>query len=242
MVNLARKNALRAKTSNVTFIHSLINDLPLPANSVDCIISNCVLNLVPETDKASVFTDIHRVLKPGGRLAASDFLAYKPLPPAIKEDPALQVGCVSGACTLPRMRELLSCAGFIDVLLVDSHKDINIYKDDGEKAVSVAPCCSGETSCGPMRASGSGRKQLDYDLNEWIGMFSVFLPNAFPPWFSIRASRIESSQAKYSKGAFQIYAVKTDESTRDGVTAVVQKGADFAKAGSSGCCCKGGSC
>lgn len=204
MVNLARKNALRAKTSNVTFIHSLINDLPLPANSVDCIISNCVLNLVPESDKASVFTDIHRVLKPGGRLAVSDFLAYKPLPPAIKEDPALQVGCVSGACTLPRMRELLSRAGFIDVLLIDSHKDINLYKDDGEKAVSVAPCCSGETSCGPMRVSASGRKQLDYDLNEWIGMFFIyFLQIPFSPGFPFVCPGLKAARLMIQKARFR---------------------------------------
>lgn len=177
MISLARKNALKARTSNVTFIQSRINDLPLPPNSVDCVISNCVLNLVPEADKASVFSAIHRVLKPGGRLAVSDFLAYKPLPQAIKDDPALQVGCVSGSSTEPKMRELLGSAGFVDMLLVDTNKDLNLYKD-GEQAVSVTPCCSGETSCGPMRASPSGRKELDYDLNEWIGMPKKnFFPN-----------------------------------------------------------------
>lgn len=84
------------------------------------------------------------------------------------------------------MRELLNRAGFVDMLLVDSHKDVNLYKDVDEKAVSVAPCCSGETSCGPMRSvSGSGRKQLDYDLNEWIGTFC----NSFFPRFSFVRKR-----------------------------------------------------
>lgn len=168
MITLARKNALKAQTSNVSFIHSTINNLPLASNSIDCVISNCVLNLVPEGEKPAVFAAIHRVLKPGGRLAVSDFLAYKPLPQDIRDDPALQVGCVSGASTVPRMRELLASVGFTDAMLVDTKKDLNLYKD-GEDAVSVTPCCSGETACGPMRPSG--RKRLDYDLNEWIGMY-----------------------------------------------------------------------
>ncbi len=170
MVDLARKNATRANATNVEFIHSRINSLPIEDGSVDCVISNCVLNLVPEKDKASVFADVYRVLKPGGRIAISDFLAYKPLPQDIIDDPALQVGCVSGAVTVPRMQDLIRSAGFADALLVDTNKNLNLYKDTGDTATSVTPCCSGETSCGPMRAlEPSGRKPLDYDLNEWIG-------------------------------------------------------------------------
>lgn len=197
MIDLARRNALKTKASNVTFIHSRINDLPLPPNSVDCIISNCVLNLVPEADKPSIFTAIHRVLKHGGRIAVSDFLAYKPLPQAILDDPALQVGCVSGASTVPRMRELLGNAGFVDVLLVDSNKDLNLYKD-GEQAVSVTPCCAGETACGPMRPSASGRKELDYDLNEWIGKhnpFSISFFKTLPKKIKIKIKIICLSEA-----------------------------------------------
>lgn len=169
MVNLACKNALKVKAANVKFIHSRINSLPIEDGSVDCIISNCVLNLVPVEEKASVFNEIYRVLKPGGRIAVSDLLAYKPLPQDIIDDPALQVGCVSGAVTVPVMLELLESSGFADALLVDTNKDLNLYKDT-ETAMSVTPCYSGETSCGPMRAiEPSGRKPLDYDLNEWIG-------------------------------------------------------------------------
>lgn len=174
MISLARKNAMKVKATNVVFIHSRINALPADDNSVDCVISNCVLNLVPEAEKSSVFDSIYRVLKPGGRIAISDFLAYKPLPQDMKDDPSLQVGCVSGAVTVNKMHGLLEDAGFADVLLVDSHKDLNLYKDT-ETATSVTPCCSGETSCGPMRTSSSGRKLLDYDLNEWIGVLEDFI-------------------------------------------------------------------
>ncbi len=171
MITLARNNATRANATNIEFIHSRINSLPLKDGSVDCIISNCVLNLVPEEEKASVFADVYRVLKPGGRIAISDLLAYKPLPKDITDDIAMQVGCVSGAIMVPRMQDLIQSTGFADVLLVDTNKDMNLYKDTDETATSVTPCCSGETSCGPMRAlEPSGRKKLDYDLNEWIGM------------------------------------------------------------------------
>lgn len=192
MVNLARKNSLKVKSTNVEFIHSRIDSLPIESGSVDCIISNCVLNLVPEEEKPSVFNEIYRVLKPGGRIAVSDLLAYKPLPQDIIDDPALQVGCVSGAVTVPRLQELLKSAGFADVLLVDTNKDLNLYKDT-ETAISVTPCCSGETSCGPMRAiEPSGRKSLDYDLNEWIGTsrhhsMSVFVQFQFLSWLSFRS-------------------------------------------------------
>ena len=155
--------------TNVSFIHSRITKLPLEANSVDCVISNCVLNLVPWTEKLSVFTEIARVLKPGGRLAASDLLAYKPLPRDIKEDATLLVGCVAGAVTVPEMETFLTKAGFEDTLLVDTHKDMGLYKD-GEASISVTPCCSsGDTACGPMQPGPAGRKPLNYDLNEWIG-------------------------------------------------------------------------
>lgn len=174
MINLARKNALKANITNVVFIHSRINSLPINDSSVDCVISNCVLNLVPEEEKASVFEAMYRVLKPGGRIAISDFLAYKPLPQDMKDDPALQVGCVSGAVTVPRMQELLRGVGFADALLVDSKKDLNLYKDT-ETSTSVTSCCSGETSSGPMRNRPSGRKPLDYDLNEWIGEWTHLL-------------------------------------------------------------------
>lgn len=174
MINLARKNALKSNATNVVFIHSRIDSLPIDDSSVDCVISNCVLNLVPEEEKGSVFEAMYRVLKPGGRIAISDFLAYKPLPQKMKDDPALQVGCVSGAVTVPRMQELVRGAGFADGLLIDSKKDLNLYQDT-ETSTSVTPCCSGERSCGPMRVAPSGRKPLDYDLNEWIGTLIRFL-------------------------------------------------------------------
>lgn len=160
---------MKMNAINVSFIHSRINVIPLEANSVDCVISNCVLNLVPLAEKPSVFTEIARVLKPGGRLAVSDFLAYKPLPQEIKDDRTLLVGCVAGAVTVLEMQAFLAEAGFEDTLLVDTHKDLGLYKDN-ETSTSVTPCCSsGDTACGPMQPRPAGRRPLNYDLNQWIG-------------------------------------------------------------------------
>ncbi|KIK68791.1 hypothetical protein GYMLUDRAFT_36283 [Collybiopsis luxurians FD-317 M1] len=172
MIDLAKRNAETMNATNVEFIHSKINDIPLETNSVDCVLSNCVLNLVPEEDKRSVIQEIHRILRPCGRLAVSDFLALKPLPADMKNDPDLLAGCVGGAIEVGEMEKYLVEIGFDDVLLVDTQKDLNLYKD-GETSSSVTPCCVGSSSCGPA-VSKSGRKELDYDLNEWISSFQIF--------------------------------------------------------------------
>jgi ubiquinone/menaquinone biosynthesis C-methylase UbiE len=112
MVDLAQKNAEKLGATNVEFVCTKINELPLEDNSVDCVMSNCVLNLVPEDDKLSVIKEIHRILKPCGRLAISDFLALKPLTNEIKDDPALHAGCVSGAVEVEQMRNFLFDIGF----------------------------------------------------------------------------------------------------------------------------------
>ena len=112
MIDLAQKNCLKLGISNVEFIHTNINMLPLADNSVDCVMSNCVLNLVPDNEKLAVIREIHRILKPCGRLAVSDFLALKPLPPMVKDDPALRSGCVSGALEVAQMKQVLYDVGF----------------------------------------------------------------------------------------------------------------------------------
>jgi arsenite methyltransferase len=112
MIELARKNAARANVQNVEFKLSKITKLPVEDNTADCIISNCVLNLVADNEKRAIFSEAHRVLKPGGRMAVSDFLALKPLTEEMKNDGALFAGCVSGAIEVPLMERYLKEAGF----------------------------------------------------------------------------------------------------------------------------------
>lgn len=112
MIDLATTNARKANLSNTTFLESRITSIPLPSSTIDCIISNCVINLVPSTDKPSVFREIFRLLKSGGRVAVSDILARKPLPERISGDMALYVGCVAGASLVGEYEGWMSEAGF----------------------------------------------------------------------------------------------------------------------------------
>lgn len=112
MIELANKNAKSTGLSNTSFIEASITSIPLPDSSVDCIISNCVINLIPRNDKASVFKEIARLLKPGGRVAISDILARKELPQEMVDDLALYIGCISGASLVAEYEEYLKCAGF----------------------------------------------------------------------------------------------------------------------------------
>lgn len=112
MLDLARRNAKNAGVSNASFIEALITSIPLPSSTVDCIISNCVINLVPEREKPLVFREIFRLLKPGGRVAISDILAKQELPIEIKQDLALYVGCIAGASQVGDYERYLKEAGF----------------------------------------------------------------------------------------------------------------------------------
>src|SRR5687767_9801999 len=106
MLALARKNAAEATLTNVEFHESTIDKLPLPDASVDCVISNCVINLA--SDKPAVFREIARVLKPGGRLAVSDIALKMPLPPEIGNDLMAYVGCIAGAIQIAEYRRQLA--------------------------------------------------------------------------------------------------------------------------------------
>ncbi len=140
MVELARRNAARGNNgqpfTNVEFHLATIDRLPLPDNSVDCVISNCVINLA--TDKPAVFREIARVLKPGGRLAVSDIALKQPLPHQISSDMLAYVGCISGAILIEDYRQGLLAAGFSNVELIDSGADLNAYA----KIENQSGCCS----------------------------------------------------------------------------------------------------
>src|SRR6185369_288306 len=129
MIDLARRNAAKANEgagyANVEFHLATIDKLPLPDNSVDCVISNCVINLAP--DKPAVFREIARVLKPGGRLAISDIALKQVLPDELAKNVMDYVGCIAGAYLITEYRQHLLDAGFAHVQVIDSGADLNSY-------------------------------------------------------------------------------------------------------------------
>jgi len=110
MLALARRNAAEAGVKNVEFLRGQIEEIPLPSNSVDVIISNCVVNL--SGDKRRVMQEAFRVLKPGGRFAVSDVVVQGELPPDVKRSMELWVGCVAGALSDEEFVSLLGESGF----------------------------------------------------------------------------------------------------------------------------------
>ncbi len=136
MIERARANAKAGGYTNVEFYQSTIDQIPLPDASVDCVISNCVLNLAP--DKPAVFREIARVLKPGGRVAVSDIALKHELPEAFANSIAAYVGCIGGAILIEDYRAGLLDAGLEHVEIVDSGADLNAYA----KVENQAGCCS----------------------------------------------------------------------------------------------------
>jgi arsenite methyltransferase len=119
MLELARHNAAQAQASNVEFLKGQIEAIPLPHDTVDVVISNCVINL--STDKPAVFTETFRVLRPGGRLGVSDVVAEDHLTPAQRAERGGWVGCVAGALSITEYRAGLQAVGFTNVEITPTH-------------------------------------------------------------------------------------------------------------------------
>ncbi len=119
MLALARRNADHAGIENAVFLKGLIEDIPLPAASVDVVISNCVINL--SVDKAAVLTEIARVLKPGGRVGVSDVVAEDRLTAQQRAERGSYVGCIAGALSRGEYETGLGAAGFDQVTVEFTH-------------------------------------------------------------------------------------------------------------------------
>ena len=112
MLAKANANKTRTNVENVQFIGSAITSIALPDNVADCVISNCVINLVPAEDKQLAFNEMFRLLKPSGRVAISDILARKEFTEEMKNNIALYVGCIAGASQVREYDVFLKNAGF----------------------------------------------------------------------------------------------------------------------------------
>ncbi|PZH01472.1 arsenite S-adenosylmethyltransferase [Streptomyces sp. NTH33] len=120
MLALALSNAQRAGAANVEFLKGTIEAIPLPANTIDVVISNCVINL--SVDKPAVFAETFRVLRPGGRIGVSDVVADDALAPEQRAERGDYVGCIAGALSFTEYRTGLEAAGFTDVEITPTHQ------------------------------------------------------------------------------------------------------------------------
>jgi len=121
MIERARSSAKRLNIQNVEFRQGYLEDLPVEKNTVDVIISNCVINLSP--DKAKVFAEAIRVLKPGGKLAVSDIVTDGQLPDAIKKSLSAWAGCVAGAIEAEAYIAMMKSVGFTDISITPVYFD-----------------------------------------------------------------------------------------------------------------------
>jgi len=175
MISLARANARKGNYDNVSFHLAEIEAMPIPSRSVDCVISNCVLNLCEDKDAA--LAEVFRILKPGGRLAISDIALRKELPAHVAQEMSAWTGCIGGALTIEDNREKLLRAGFTDVAIQDAQADLNAYRAGG-----AAACCGPSTDCcspseEPQEANFHDQMSalLDtIDANEYAASVKIF--------------------------------------------------------------------
>jgi arsenite methyltransferase len=140
----------------------------LPDASVDCVISNCVVNLAP--DKPAVFREIARILKPGGRLAVSDIALRGELPEAIARSMAAYVGCIGGAIRIEDYRADLLAAGFEHVEIIDSGADLNAYAKVENQSGCCSPSMDGDACCSP---TSEGSPTLHAELSDLLSKYDV---------------------------------------------------------------------
>ncbi|KAL2135827.1 hypothetical protein VTI74DRAFT_6756 [Chaetomium olivicolor] len=208
---VARANRIKSSqpgpTSHISFIKTSIISVPLPDHAADCIISNCVINLVLHADKPAVSRKMHGMLKPGGRVAVSDILTKMPLPEKLREDMAMYVGCIAGTSEVQEYEGWLKGVGFGKVMVVDTGADLNVYLITGEdrerKELCCAPpaaptagasvasgCYDPTAAAAPAPVSGgccpptssipvpSGLLSEKTDLNEFVGSYKIFAVKA----------------------------------------------------------------
>ncbi|MFH8695532.1 arsenite methyltransferase [Streptomyces chartreusis] len=157
MLALALANAERAGATNVEFLKGTIEAVPLPANTIDVVISNCVINL--SVDKAAVFAETFRVLKPGGRIGVSDVVADDALTSEQRAERGDYVGCIAGALSFAEYRAGLEAAGFTGVEITPTHPvgdgmhsalvravKPSVADEPGDSAGATDACC-GVTAC-----------------------------------------------------------------------------------------------
>ncbi|KAF5356906.1 hypothetical protein D9756_006872 [Leucocoprinus leucothites] len=172
MIALARRNAKSKglKPPHVAFARALLTEeLPIESSAVDCVLSNCVLNLVPGEGKAAILKEIFRVLKPGGRIHLADVVAIREMPNNVKNDMSNYVNCISGAMPREEYQSLLEAAGFTEISLINLEKDLTAC---WPRPMQIEPQSSagGNKSCCSAQQSDTG---FSLDPNEFVSSYQI---------------------------------------------------------------------
>jgi len=182
MIELANKNKTKmGNADNVEFKLGEIENLPIEDNFADVVISNCVINLVP--DKVKAYQEIYRILKPGGRVAISDICLKKELPSAIRSNVEVLTGCIAGALLSSDLSNIMQTVGFKFVDYIDAKSDLNVYS---MVPVQSSGCC-GDGACGDNSSSSCGvvysNETMDQlkniNINDYAGSFKIFAVKPF---------------------------------------------------------------
>jgi ubiquinone/menaquinone biosynthesis C-methylase UbiE len=175
MVAKARTNAASGGFRNVEFHLGTIENLPVASNTIDVVISNCVINLSPE--KPAVFREIFRVLKPGGRIAVSDIIATSALPPQVRQNDALYCACIGGAVSQAELPAMLTDAGFVQVRITPQEQTRTALRDLLPIAEASMEVVSAYIEAVKPEESGS-KEYFDTVADEWDSMRKGFFPDS----------------------------------------------------------------
>ena len=178
MLALARENHRKAGVTNVEFLKGEIEKIPLPDNSVDVVISNCVINL--SADKDRVLREAFRVLRPGGRFAVSDVIVRGEVPQAVRQSMLLWVGCIAGALEENDYRAKLVAAGFthidIEPTRVYNIEDARQFlAESGVNVDEIAPLVEGKFASAFIRASKPPAGCLDPEKHNMSSLYNVLV-------------------------------------------------------------------
>lgn len=211
MLERARAGAGKVGATNVEFHQAQIDELPLSDQSVDCILSNCVINLAP--DKPKVFREMLRVLKPGGRISISDIALRQPLPTEIANSLQAYVGCIAGAMLVSEYERLLQEAGFNPVVVSETGADLNVYAQAG--SAGSAGCCSSEPAVSCCNASNNVAAASSKEVSVHDGLAQVlrdFDANAYAASVRVYATvRSHSVSSRHTNSSNDVFPLSTQQ-------------------------------
>jgi arsenite methyltransferase len=178
MLALALQNKRASGLNNVEFLKGYIEDIPLPAETVDVVISNCVINL--SIDKPKVFAEMFRVLRPGGRIGIADVVADNEITPEERKLRGSYVGCIAGALSFDEYEQQLKAAGFNEITIAPTHESAPGMHSSIIKASQPAATASQEPASTSRRLNLDRRRHFGMQFDRYTITLLILRPDAPP--------------------------------------------------------------